>query len=535
MNALEKAYLIAPSTAGVYLMKDKADNVIYIGKAKHLKKRISSYLKEGEKRYQISFLVNKVASVEFISTSNEKEALILEDSLIKKFKPKYNIQLKDDKSYLCLMLNKNHDFPKFELIRRPIKTKNVVLWGPYPSAKVIKNIIETIQKLFPLRRCSDKAFLKAKKPCFYYYLEQCKAPCAGLISQCNYSKLIEGATALINGKNKSALPMLKNLMWVAAQRGEFEKAAFYRDIINNKIGLFETLGVVSYNFTNADIIGTFEIEEKTNICILFMRHGQIMHKQEFTVPYSLTLEDTLSQFITGYYRENVIPPDTIIIEIKLSDNKELEELLERRFNKKIRIITAKKEDELRLVKTASLNAANYKKGGAETLEKIKELFGLERPPHRIECFDVAHMMGMKPISAMTVMVDGELSKSDYRLFNFNESSFDDYQMLYKALKRRFSHMEWQYPDILLIDGGRGQLSVAAKVLSELQIKGVFPVAIAKDESTSLFIVGRKNPITINKGDDVFKLLSLLREEAHRFANYQLKKRLKVKREGGWKN
>lgn len=525
MNELEKLIVNAPKTAGVYLMKDEHGNVIYIGKAKHLKKRLASYINDTEKRFQVAFMVRKVAFIEFITTSNEKEAFILEDNLIKRYKPKYNIQLKDDKHYLCLMLNKNHTFPKFELTRRPIKSKNIILWGPYPSAKVIRTIIETVQKLFPLRRCSDKTFSKTKKPCFYFDIQQCKAPCAEFISQKEYQQLLYGAVALINGKNKSAIPMLRRLMWSAAKEGEFEKAALYRDIISNKVGLFETLGVVNHTFSNADIIGTFVIGEKTNICLLFLRHGQILHKKEFTVPSSMTIEDTLSQFITEYYSGQKIPPEVIMTEIKLSDRKELEELLTVRHNKKIKIFLAKREQELRLVKTASLNAANYKKTGSDVLQKLTELFNLNRLPRRIECFDITHMMGMKPLSAMSVMIDGELSKADYRIFNFEESSFDDHQMLYMALKRRFSHSEWQFPDILMIDGGKGQLSVAKKVISELNISEIFIAAMTKDDNASIFIAGRKNPLSLGYNDDVFKLFSLLREEAHRFANYHLKKRL----------
>jgi len=528
MDALEKAVLDAPKTAGVYLMKDAAGNVIYVGKAKHLKKRLSSYLNQKEKRYQISFLVSKISSVEFITTSNEKEALVLEDNLIKRYKPRYNIQLKDDKRYLCLMLDLSHDYPMFELVRKPLREKKVLLWGPYPSAKVIRGIIETIQKLFQLRRCSNKSFLKRKKPCIYFDMDLCKAPCVGLISKEEYLNLTKGAIELVNGNNKKAIPLLRKLMWQAAERAQFEKAAFYRDIIDNKIGLFETMGVVSHKLSNVDILGSFVIGEKTNICILFMRHGQVLHKKEFTVPSSFSLEDTLSHFISEYYQENAIPPEEIITETTLSDMVTLEQLLKSRFGRRIKIKAAKTEEEKRLIKTAALNAANYKKTGSDVLLKLQKIFSLEKLPERIECFDVAHMAGMQPVCAMTVMVEGELSKSDYRLFNFDEPSFDDYKTLYHALKRRFNHPEWKFPELLLIDGGKGQLSVAKRVLEELKISDVFPVAIAKDEGSSLFVYGRKNPVSLNKNDDAFKLLSLLREEAHRFANYQLRKRLRIK-------
>lgn len=528
MNILEKSVLNAPNTAGVYLMKNSSNEVIYVGKAKNIRKRLASYLKHGEKRYQIRFLLNKLSSIEFITTSNEKEALILEDNLIKKYRPRYNIQLKDDKRYLCLMLDLNHEYPKFELTRKPVREKNVLLWGPYPSAKVIRGIIETVQKLFQLRRCSNKSFLLKKKPCIYYNMQQCAAPCCRLISKEEYMRFINGAVELLNGNTKKVVPLLKKLMLQASENEQFEKAAFYRDIINNKIGLFETMGVVSHKLNNVDILGSFSFGEKLNICLLFMRHGQVLHKKEFTVTLSLSPEETISQFVLEYYKVGVVAPEKILTEIKLPDVTTLEALLKSRFNKTVKIIAAKTEEERRLVKTASLNAANFVKTSSDVLQKLKKLFSLDKLPERIECFDVAHMMGKQPVCAMTVMVDGEVSKSDYRLFNFNEESYDDYKTLYQSLKRRFNHHEWRPPEILLIDGGKGQLSVAKKVLDELKINNVFLVAMTKDETPSLFVWGRKNPILLNKNDDAFKLLSLLREEAHRFANYQLRKRLKIK-------
>lgn len=528
MNILEKSVLTAPKTAGVYLMKNSAGDVIYVGKAKNIKKRLNSYLKQGEKRYQIRFLLNKLNSIEFITTSNEKEALILEDNLIKKYRPKYNIQLKDDKRYLCLVLDLNHEYPKFELTRKPVRLKNVLLWGPYPSAKVIRGVIETVQKLFQIRRCSNKSFPLRKKPCIYFDMQQCAAPCCGLISKEEYMRFVNGAIELINGNVKKVVPLLKKLMFQASEKEQFEKAALYRDIIHNKVGLFETMGVVSHKLNNVDILGSFLFGERLNICLLYMRHGQVIHKREFTVPMSPSLEETISQFILEYYKEGVVIPEKILIGIKLPEAKSLEAILKSRFSKQVKIITAKTEEENRLVKTATLNAANFVKTDSDALIKLKKIFSLDKLPERIECFDVAHMMGKQPVCAMTVMVDGELSKSDYRLFNFEEESYDDYKVLYQSLKRRFNHSEWRLPDILMIDGGKGQLSVAKKVLDELKINNVFLVAMTKDETASLFIWGRKNPILLNKNDDAFKLLSLLREEAHRFANYQLKKRLKIK-------
>ncbi len=532
MKPIEAALNNAPGTCGVYIMKDRAGSVIYVGKAKNLKKRLSSYLSMKEKRYQIGFLMNRVSTVEFITTSNENEAFILEDSLIKKYKPRYNMQLKDDKRYLCIMLNKNHDFPKFEFTRKTVKARNIFYWGPYPSAKVIRNIIGTVQKIFPLRRCSDTSFLKRNKPCIYFDMQQCKAPCAGLISKEDYMKLVEGAVNFINGKNRAVTGLLKKLMWEAAEKQDFEKAAFLRDIIENKISLADTMGVVSHRFNNIDILGLFTAGEKTNICVLFMRHGKIIHKKEFTVPSAPTVEDKLSAFILNYYNKNVIPPDEILIETDIQDRKLIENLIAERFEKKVKIRVAKLEEELRLIKNASLNAANYRKTDRESLIKLKELLRLKDVPKRIECFDVAHMMGMQPLCAMTVAVDGEISKKDYRLFNFDVPSFDDYKMLYEALKRRFRHSEWEIPQILLIDGGRGQLSVALKVIEEFALSDVLPVAISKDEANSVFIAGRKNPLSLNKGDEAYKLLSRLREEAHRFANYHLKRRLKKVIKGG---
>lgn len=525
MNLLNKV-IFAPNAPGVYLMKDETGRIIYVGKAKNLKKRISAYFQHRDERYQIRFLMNKVKDIDYIITSNEKEALILEDNLVKKYKPRYNIQLKDDKSYLSLMINLNHDFPRLELTRKP-KRDNAAFFGPYPSAKTIRNIIDTILKIFPLRRCSDYAFLKRKKSCLYFNMGQCAAPCIGKITKNEYKKLVDGAMAFIQGKKRQTEPLLRKLMWTAAKKNEFEKAAFLRDIINNKIGIFETQGIVTKDYSNKDIIGTFANGEKTNICVLFVRSGQLIHKVCYTVPSSPLIEDNITQFITAYYTEQVIPPDQIIVEHNLADKQYLEDILKQRYDKKVKIASATKEENQKLLKIAVLNASSYSGNSIDGLVELQKIFNLNHIPDRIECFDVAHMMGKLPICAMTVMLNGTLSKKDYRLFNFDESSHDDYKMLYLSLKRRFNHIEWTFPDILMLDGGKGQLSVAKKVLEELHIVNVFPVAMTKDEQNSIFIPNRKNPIILDKTKDAFKILSKLREEAHRFANLQLKRRLKT--------
>lgn len=525
MSLLNEVITLAPNAPGVYLMKDEAGRIIYVGKAKNLKKRILTYFQNRDERYQIRFLMNKVKDIDYIITSNEKEALILEDNLVKEHKPRYNIQLKDDKSYLSLMINLNHAFPRLELTRKP-KKDNAIFFGPYPSARTIRNIIDIILKIFPLRRCSDYAFLKRKKVCLYFHMGQCVAPCVGKITKNEYKKLVDGAIAFVEGKKRQTDPLLRKLMWTAANKNEFEKAAFLRDIINNKIGLFETQGIVTKDPSNKDIIGTFINGEKTNICVLFVRRGQLIHKTCYTVPTSPLVEDAITQFITAYYTEQVIPPEQIIVEHNLSDKQYLEDILKQRYDKKVRIVAVNNEENQRLLKIAILNASSYSGNTIDGLVELQKIFHLNNVPERIECFDVAHMMGKLPICAVTVMINGTLSKKDYRLFNFDESSHDDYKMLYFALLRRFSHKEWDYPQILMLDGGKGQLSVAKKVLEELHIVNVFPIAITKDEQNSIYICNRKNPIILDKSKDAFKILSKLREEAHRFANLQLKRRLK---------
>lgn len=519
-------YQNAPSACGVYIMKDNENNVIYVGKAKNIKKRLVSYFNGAENRYQITYLLKKIKNIEYILTNSEKEALILENNLIKQYSPRYNIQLKDDKNYLCIKIDKKKDFPKIELVRK-IDDKDALYFGPYPSSKKIREIIYSLQKIFPLRHCSDRSFQKRIKPCLYYHMNQCIAPCIDRDNKKEkYKKILDNVIFFLEGRStKKIINILTKEMWAASKREDFEKAAFIRDTINQIDELVKKQGVQGTNLKSIDVIGFLDGPDYVNISLLFVRGGKLLNKKDFSLRKSLDLENTLSEFIISYYQKNVILPEEIIIDIDLDDKSSIETYLEDL--KKINVKIKKPYDSQtrQLISIAKLNASSFTPQSTNGLLMLKNIFNLTKEPERIECYDATHLYGKKNACVMVVYENGNFVKHKYRIFNVEEG-FDDYKALYTALKRRFNHKEWQFPDILLVDGGKGQLNVTKKVVDELKIKDIFIASIAKDEKNSIFVLNRKNPIVLKSDNPGLKILIKLREEAHRFANVHLKRRLK---------
>jgi len=520
-------YRDAPQSCGVYLMKDREGNVIYVGKAKNLKKRLTSYFKNSEKRYQIGFLLRKLDHIEYIITNNEKEALILENNLIKKFNPRYNIQLKDDKNYLCIKIDIKKPFPKIEFVRC-IDDRDALYFGPYPSAKKIREIISNLQKIFPLRRCNDTTFNKRTKPCLYFEMGQCIAPCVDKDNKkAEYKNILNNVVLFLEGtKTNKIKKLLKKEMWLASERQDFEKAAFIRDTLYDIDELLKSQGVQSGNLKNIDVIGTFDVIENMNISILYIRGGKLIHKKDFTLRKHVSKEESLEAFILSYYQGNVIIPDEIIVEEVIENKPEIEKILSNIKGKKVKIKTPYNKQTEQLMRMAKLNASSFSPQTQDSLVVIKNTLDLAKIPERIECYDATHLQGLRNACVMVVFENGSLAKEAYRIFNISEEGFDDYKALYEALHRRFEHKEWKFPDIIVLDGGKGQLSVAKKALDDMNISGIFLMAIAKDERNSIYIIGRKNPLILKDNDSALKLLLKLRKEAHRFANMHLKRRLK---------
>lgn len=513
----------APPKSGIYLMKDTNNNVIYIGKAKNLKKRINSYFTQRDSRPQIAYLLKKLKGIDFIVTENEKEALILENNLIKKYKPRYNIQLKDDKNYLCIKIDMTKSFPRLEFVRR-IKNDNAIYFGPYPSARVIRDVIHMVGKIFPLRRCSDRSFEKRKKPCLYFEMGECIAPCIDKGKKEEYDRIIKEVISFLRGNTKKVINMLEKKMWELADSQEYERAAYFRDLIK-KISIVEDKqGVFLQKHPNIDAIGTFVFQEKINIAVLYVRGGRLTNKRIFTLPLGLSEEETLSQFLLSFYTKNVVPPDMILLAKRQEDGKYIEEELENHFNKKIKLSIPKDREAKRLIELANLNASSFFKDYSET-EELRRILGIDREIKRIECFDASHMFGKLNLCSMVVYEKDGLAKDEYRLFNIDQEGYDDLRSIKEALKRRLNHKEWQYPDIIVIDGGKGQLNVAVNALKERNITDIYIIAFAKDENNSIYIPNRKNPIVLKKEGKALKILNLLRAEAHRFANRHLKKRI----------
>jgi len=518
---------------GVYQMFDKQGKIIYVGKAKNLKKRVSSYFKKNQNNPKTHLLVQQIAEIDIIVTNTENEALILEHNLIKQYHPKYNISLRDDKSYPYILIS-NDPFPRIDYYRG-IKKDKGRYFGPYPNASSVHETINLIQKVFNIRQCQNSFFSARTRPCLQYQIKRCSAPCVNTISQTEYLINVYHAELFLEGKNEKVIEELTKRMEDASEKLNYELAAQYR----NQIQQLRNIQASQFVESDKGDVDVVTIQEKFGIyCIslLMIRQGRILgHKIIFpNVPQETILSEVLEAFISQYYFDdfNNIPKE-IILNQKIEDQKTLASVLSEKAGVIVKIKDNVKGDRAQWIKLALLN-------GEETLNShmsettnlyhqfldIQKVLSLEGLPKRLECFDISHTMGEATVASCVVFTLEGPSKNDYRRFNIEGiTGGDDFAAMYQALKRRYSRFiqgEGVLPDILVIDGGKGQLKQAEKVLSELGIEGVLILGVAKGEGRkpgleTIFISGSSEPLSIAADRPAFFLLQAIRDEAHRFA------------------
>ncbi|TWJ18972.1 excinuclease ABC subunit UvrC [Geobacter argillaceus] len=528
-----------PAAPGVYLMKDNTGTVLYVGKACNLRKRVRAYFgKEQDARYQIRFLMGKVTSIDFIVTDTEKEALILENSLIKEHRPRYNLDLRDDKTYFSLRLDPREEFPRLTIIRK-VPHDGARYFGPYSSAAAAREVLKQIYKLFPLRHYPLATCRQRKRPCLYYQLRQCSAPCHGRINADEYAGLVEGASFFLAGQGREIVRLFKERMATAAARQLYEEAARYRDLLRAIEVTVERQKVVT-NGGDSDVLGLHREGDHLYLSILFFRHGTLLDRRTFDFTWELDNEEAISSFLNEYYNRDVVIPDEILLPLATDVSEALADLLSERRGKKVTVLTPRRGTKVELVRMAGKNAESAalqrqksRETAAAILRELLERLHLRRIPRRIECYDISNFQGQTAVGSRVSFLDGQPDKDHYRRYRIKTvDRADDFGMMREVLFRRFRQeiTDDPFPDLIVVDGGIGQLNVLSAVLEDLGIAEIDLAGLAKSRverdmvateversDERVFLPGRKNPVVLRQNAPALLLLARIRDEAHRFA------------------
>jgi excinuclease ABC subunit C len=516
---------------GVYRMVDTEDQVLYVGKAKNLKKRVSSYFSRSLNR-RIQIMVSQIARIEIAVTHTEAEALIMENHLIKSLQPKYNVLLRDDKSYPYIYLSSDQIYPALSFKRGSRRGKGRY-FGPYPSAGATRDTLQLLQKLFPVRQCEESFFRNRSRPCLQYQIKRCTGPCVGLVTPQAYGEDVRHAVMFLEGKTTAVVDDLVQRMEQASQELAFEQAALYRDQIQT-LRRIQERQYVSGERGDLDIVAMAKQGGSVCIQVFFIRSGRNLGNKAFfpTVPQEATDEVVLGAFVAQYYLEKPVPSE-IILSQKLQDESLIEEVLSRQAGRKVRLSSGVRGERARWLKMAKGNAEialqarlSVRMDMQERVEALQQLLELPALPERMECYDISHTQGESTVASCVVFNEQGPLKSDYRRFNIEGiTASDDYGAMRQALERRYRRIkqgEVPLPDLLFIDGGKGQLAAAHGVLQDLGVSGLMLIGVAKGVDRKagmeqLFLLGRNSPIILPPDSPALHLIQQIRDEAHRFA------------------
>ncbi len=525
-----------PTSPGCYLMRDAKDRVIYIGKAKNLRNRIRTYINDQDSRYSVKFLMRRVAHIDFFLTTNDKEAVLLENSLIKQFKPRYNVQLKDDKTYVSLRVNTKEDFPRITVVRKH-RNDGASYFGPYASAYGVRDTLRQIQRVFPLRTCSDHVLNNRVRPCIYYQMKQCAAPCVGYVTPKAYGEIVEQVRMVLSGRSKELQKQLEGAIREKADALKFEEAAVLRDRLRGLQQMLERQRTVEVRgVEDRDVVGYFAQGRYIEIQVIFYRGGKMLGGRSFSFKHrEMPIEEILGSFLLQFYSEAPVIPAEILVPDSIEEADTLEEILREQRGAKVAIRRPQRGEKRALVDLAARNAKNSfrekqlaEKAQVDLLEVAKEKLKLRAMPNRIECFDISTHQGEKTVGSMVVFEGGVANKDRYRRFSIKQvDGQDDFASMREVLMRRYKRAieENDLPDLVLIDGGKGQLNVALAALRDLGIEDLEAVSIAKSRPEErggrsperFFLPGRSNPVVLPQNSPVVLLMARIRDEAHRFA------------------
>jgi excinuclease ABC subunit C len=519
-----------PDTPGVYLMKSRRGRVIYVGKAKSLASRVRSYVQRPEALdVKTAALMDAVENIDYIATNNEVEPLVLECSLIKEHRPRYNIRLKDDKRYPYLKLTLDERFPRLVMVRR-VLNDGAEYFGPFTDGKAVRRTLRTIRAVFPLRDCGGERFRGGgRRECLDFHIGRCRAPCTGRISEEDYGEIVAQVRLFLKGRNDKLRDSLAKRMWRLSRERRYEEAAAARD----QIEAFETVSTrqiaVSPAGTDEDFLAL--AREGNLFCgvVLKIRGGTILGSESFLIPTPEGVEEpsVFEAFFELYYHSAAEAAPRIYVEVPLAERELLAEWLGERLGRRVKIMVPRRGTKAELVRLAHKNARLHLLSSTQTkvspapmLGELKDALGLSVTPARIEAYDISNIQGAEAVGSMVSFVNGRPLKAGYRHFKIRSvEGSDDFAMMREVLSRRLAHVREgheRHPDLILVDGGRGQVSAARQAMERLELAGIPVIGLAK-KNEEIYVEGRAEPLRLPKRSQALRLLQRIRDEAHRFA------------------
>lgn len=550
MELLQEKIKNLPTNPGVYLMKDKYGNVIYVGKAKNLKKRVAQYFLRKQEIPKVQAMVNNVVDFDFFVVATEYDALALESNLIKKHQPYYNILLKDGKGFAYIKVNLKEAFPKFEITRK-INSKDK-FFGPYFAGISATDILDVINYAYPVRKCNKpiKTNGKIQKPCLYHDMKLCSAPCANKISRDDYHKIVNSAIKFLRGDTKEIKQILQNKMEVSAKAENFETALILRDKIKMLDRLKERVVMQLRQQIDLDIFNLATNGELSAMCVMIIRGGKVQGIQSFDILNYIEKNEAYQQFLVQYYTTHIYNCDEIILPADIEGLEIVKQYIENKHNKKVAIFQpSTNTDKMKLLDMAEQNARLHLEKNVEVTKKkintsigaVKQLqkeLGLSREPKRIECFDISNTFGEYTVASMSVVINGEKAQSHYRKFKIKTVDFiDDFASMREVLTRRMNELQSDdisfssMPDLIVIDGGKGQLGIALDVMQQFGYNN--DIISLAERLEEVFVPNQSVSIFLPRGSYSLRLVQLARDESHRFAiTYNRQLRSKGMYKGG---
>jgi excinuclease ABC subunit C len=520
-----------PQQPGVYLMKNVRGEILYIGKALVLADRVRSYfLKGADHKPKTSVMLGQVADIETIVTRSELEALILESTLVKRHKPRFNVVLRDDKQYPYLRLPVKEDFPRLSIVRK-VQKDGALYYGPYVPAGALRETLKVIRKVFPLATCEIEINGKAERPCMEYELKRCMAPCVGYQTRDEYHQIVKQVRQFLEGRDRELLDELRAQMAAAAEREEFEEAARLRDRIFKIERTLEKQRVAQTASTDQDVLGLARQGSAVDLQMLFIRGGLLIGRKDFFWPEAAQTQDEelVRSVIEQFYNREVLPPKELLVPTQLTEASLIETWLSEKKGETVRIVAPERGAKHQLLLLAEENAAaalaahqRDEETDRQAVEELKRLLRMEAAPRRIEGFDISNTMGDQSVASMVVWEEGQTKKSDYRKFRIKTvQGANDFASMQEVMIRRYGEAEnLPLPDLILIDGGLGQLAAAMEGLKQVSRTGLPILGLAKERDEKqerIFVPGRKNAIILTPSSPATHLLQRIRDEAHRFA------------------
>ena len=532
-----------PDACGVYLMKDRHQKVIYVGKAVSLRARVRSYFQaSSDERVFVEHMVPRVADVDWVIVANEKEALILENNLIKQFKPRFNINLKDDKTFLSIRLDRRQPFPRLETVRRYTED-GAHYFGPYSSAAAVRETLRIVNAVFPIRKCPDAVFRSRTRPCLYYEIDRCMAPCVGYVDAATYGELLDEVELFLRGRSQELADRLREKMRQAAGRQEYELAAQCRDQLTAVERTMERQSITTSQSVDRDVFGCYKEGAAMQVQALLVRRGRLQDVPSYAFDtQGLSAEAAFGEFLKQFYgRTRFIPPE-VLVPFDPPDREPLTEWLAERRGGRVEIVRPQRGEKARLVEMAMRNAEGAYRAThatehdrARVLEGLQTRLGLAHRPERIECFDISNIGGSEAVGSQVTFHHGAANKARYRRYRIKTvEGADDYAMMREVLTRRLRRglAEGDLPNLLIVDGGRGHLGVAEAAARELGVEGVDLISLAKGRERAaagalagprerteerVFVPGSPDAIVLPHDSPELYLLERVRDEAHRFA------------------